>query len=610
MEPLDLGRNALSGERIRIPFADCCRHWDIRGRTGMGKTRADFAFGRYLIDSQHALVVLDGKGDLFEMFRDYCAVGVDPERVVIVDPTDDRWAVGVNYLELIGDTDPAVLSELVMEGLKKAFHEADEFKPLLEEWSPAALLPLIKAGLTLAELEEFASIAHPQLRQAVFAQPGADLEREARKWGELKAYGPHEAAVMTRVVRTRAALLTQSPMAQAMFGQTKTTINWRKVLDEGGVVLIRAHPHEKITQRLRTLLGATILHQVMLAARSRPREDRRDAFLMADEFQQFACEDFKEALTQMRSFKLWFILSSQELHHLDEQVPGLSSTLLAECTGKLYFSVSREDADRAVFELFQGDLHGDQVKHEIYQTKFRPVETTRVVESQSHSDGLSESTSDMDVVASGHVSASSSGFDESYGPGWVALPFPWERTGSAWSQRQSDAHSASASTGHGHAAGTTSVDSTARSVVPWYEYREFQELSARSFYPLEEVVHRAITWLMCQDPRKAMLKIANRKTLPVIVREVPDVPVLPEEVEALLQEVMPRCARPLEEVRKEIWARVQAFLQAHGEMLRAAEAAAAGPPPVAGAGLLPPPEPIVDPIGDHLCQPKQPERTR
>ncbi len=585
MEPLVLGRNALSGERIAIPFADCCRHWDLRGRTGMGKTRAAFAFGQYVIDSQHALVVLDGKGDLFEMFRDYCAVGVDPERVVIVDPTDPRWACGINYLELIGDTDPAVLAELVCEGLKKSFGEQDEFKPLLEEWTPPAILPLIRAGLTLAELEEFASIAHPALRTAVFQQPGADLERVAKKWGELKAYGTHEAAIRTAVVRTRAALLCSSPMAEAMFGQRKTTINWRKVLDEGGVVLIRAHPHEKITKRLRTLLGTTVLHQLMLAARSRPREDRRDAFVLCDEFQQFACEDFKEALTQMRSFHLWFLLASQELHHLDEQVPGLSSTVLAECTGKLYFSVSREDAERSVFELFQGDLHGDQVKNEIYQTKFRPVETTRVVETDSRSDGESESESDMDVAASGSVSGSSSGFGESYGPGWVVLPFPWERTGSAWSRRQSDIHSATHSTGHGHASGRTSVDATSRSVVPWYEYREFHELSARTFYPLEEVVHRAITWLMCQDPRKAMLKIGNRKTLPVILREVPDVPVLPEEVEEMLQQVMPRCARPFAEVRQEIRARVAMFLEAHERALLEANTNGAASPPVQVASL-------------------------
>ncbi len=263
---LVIGANALTGQKLRIPFEEMKRHWHVLGRTGKGKTKALEIVARHIIDTRHGLVVLDGKGDLFEAIRDYCVAARFEDRVVIVDPTEQQWAVGINYLEILGESGPEVLAERVMEGLKKCFGEEDEFKPLLEEWNPAAILPLIKAKMTLVELEEFSSIADPTFRRAVFKTIGAEGERLSKKWEELRSFGEREAAIRTAVVRTRAALIRNSPMAEAMFGQQKTTIHWRKVLDEGGIVLIRAHRHPKISQRLRTLLGVTVMHQLIETA--------------------------------------------------------------------------------------------------------------------------------------------------------------------------------------------------------------------------------------------------------------------------------------------------------------------------------------------------------
>lgn len=587
--PLDIGVNPLSGQKIRLPFDELKRHWHFLGTTGKGKTKALELFCRHIVDSQHALVLMEGKGDLFEAMLRYCAAAQYGDRLVVVDPSIEEWAVGLNYLELIGGTEPAVLAELVTDGLKKTFGEEDNFKPWLEEWTPPALLPLIKAGHTLAELEEIASIAEPRYRNAVLESLG--LTREQKKWTELvRGQGPHEAAKVTAVVRTRASLIRQAPAAEAMFGQTATTIHWRKVLDEGGIVLVRCHYPGKISRRMQQLLGVTVMHQVLQAAFSRldqPEAERRDAWLVCDEFQQFACSDFVDALTQLRSFKVWLALSNQELEHLDP-VPGLRAAVVHQCTGKVYFSIGHEDAEAVVHDLFQDSIHGDYLKHQLFQTKFRPKETRREVTSEAH--GESHSTSDSVVdSASSSVSRGShqgaahqfrpepgtagllGGIGDMAGqvlqgtPGFTVPASLMNYAGGVWTQGHTEGSSETTSSATGRTSGRSESHASSHAWVPWYEYLEFMEESSRTYYSVEEVVEWCKRWLMSQPARRAQLKVGDRRTIPIETREVKDVRVTPEDVRELLAEVLPRCARPTAEVRLEISERVSKFLAVYEE---------------------------------------------
>ncbi len=540
-----LGRNALTNEKLSIPFDELKRHWHVLGRTGKGKTKALEILTREIILSRSGLVVLDGKGDLYEAILAFCAAERLEDRVVIIDPTNQDWAVGLNYLELLGNTNAETLAELVTEGLKKSFEEDGLFKPLQEEWTPASLLPLIRAKMTLIELEDFVSMTRPKLRTGILKSLGQEGERLANKWSELKAYGEHEAAVRTAVVRTRGSILRNSIMSEAIFGQAKTTVDWRKVLDEGGIVLIRAHRHPQISRRLRLLIGTTVLHQLMQTAFSRPKDYRPDAWLIADEFQQFCCNDFVEGLAQLRSFKLWLILSNQELKQL-EMVPGMKEAVLAECSGKIYFSLSHVDAEETVHELFQHDIHGNNIKHLTLQTKFRPVEVTRTIDSEADSEADSRSESSLSAGSSCSGTNSSFGSLPDGTPSFESMGF-------------------SAITSYGDASGRQKGWSRSRSSgqtqVPWYEYEEFLEESSRQFYSIEEVLERLKRWLMLQEPRKAQLKIGDWPTLPILTRFVDEAVVLEEELQDFLQQVLSQCALPMDKARAEIAQRQSLFLE-------------------------------------------------
>lgn len=118
-----------------------------------------------------------------------------------------------------------------------------------------------------------------------------------------------------------------------------------------------------------------------------------------------------------------------------------------------------------------GELDPDQVKHEIWQTKFRPVETTRLI--------VSESESSSESAASSEVSHQSLAEHAVFIPG-----------SSEWSiQPISESFTSGESAGGGTSESSTKSRNRTQMDVPFYEQHEFQELSSRSFRSLEEQLY-------------------------------------------------------------------------------------------------------------------------
>ena len=562
---LEIGNYAVTGGRIRIPHEDLKRHWHILGRTGHGKTKALELFARHVIDSGSALVLLDGKGDCFDHVLNYCVEQGHEDRVAaIIDPTQRQWAVGINYLEALGGTEPSTLARWTTQGLKKVFKEGDDLKAWLEQWMPNTVLPLIKLGMTLLEVEEFTSPSDPTFRQAAWHTLGSDAELERKRWQDLVTLGPHEMGKQTGVVRTRGTLISNSDMARAMFGQPTTTINWRKVLDEGGIVLIRAHEDTLCDAQLADMIGVTVLHQIKQATFSRkdtPEPQRPDAWVIADEFQKFLSDDWKDAITQFRSFRVWLMLSCQELVQISEHIPTLAAEVLGECTGKLYFSLSHADAETTVHELFQDWLSRDHIKHIQTKISWWLKEEQRTVRSTSHAEGRVDSSHYMDMDSEGTVSGWANGMVQSFGPTGMFLG--GDPSGTAAQQSLSGASMTGRGSGTGGGWSDSVVDSTSEAVVPFIKPYPFIEETGRQFYQSQDLVERAVYWLMKQDTRRAQLKVGHRKTIPIVTRFVRPAVVLPEEVEEFIELVMARCAMPFEEARALPGQRRREFLEGY-----------------------------------------------
>jgi hypothetical protein len=111
-------------------------------------------------------------------------------------------------------------------------------------------------------------------------------------------------------------------MMRNIIGQSKSAFDFRKVMDDGKILLINLSKG-KIGEENSTFLGLLIVPKILAAAMSRvdtPIEKRREFFLYVDEFQNFATPDFATILSEARKYKLALTVANQFIGQMDEEV--------------------------------------------------------------------------------------------------------------------------------------------------------------------------------------------------------------------------------------------------------------------------------------------------
>ena len=112
--------------------------------------------------------------------------------------------------------------------------------------------------------------------------------------------------------------LTQ-PIVANIVGQSRTTADFRKFMDEGKVVLVPLGLG-RLGEPVVNLLGSLIVLQILNAALSRedlPQQDRRQFNLYADEYQRFATPAFSTLLTEARKYGVATTIAHQIRSQLD-----------------------------------------------------------------------------------------------------------------------------------------------------------------------------------------------------------------------------------------------------------------------------------------------------
>lgn len=537
---LCLGKNSLTDKNLTIPLEKFFCHTHVMGRTGRGKSKALEILARGIIDAGYGFILIDGKGDLYDSLLKYCVSKRQQKKTIIIDPNDQGKSIGLNYLELFGDTTAEAWAEFVKDGLMKLFKQEEELRVWYEEFAPPAIVPLILNGLTLCELSDMVSVASPDFRSACLSTLGPEYDHLRKIWLELiGGHSRQEVAKTLSVIRTRAHVILNSPTMKAMFGQAKTSINWRAVMDNSGILLANCFSATQVGRQSLQMMGIALLHQILINAYSRPKGKRRPFFVLIDEFQNFLCGDVEQALAKFKGFGVYLILSHQNRSQVEAEDPALWDAILGNCDNKLYFSMSYKDADELFGELFAGYIRGDIKKYEILQTKFRPIKTRERVYGESSATGR------------GRTSGSASGLahTQAFGPEGFIPELLYTTT--------ADSSSFSSGSSESSTEGYSVAD------VPWYDYQEFQEVSSIGFYSIQEIVEKFKAWIVKQDPRHAQLKIGTRKPIPIFTSYIEDMDVFPSMVRRFKEHVYNQYALPTPEVIAQINERVPKFLEAH-----------------------------------------------
>jgi len=516
----------------------------IVGSSGMGKTFLLEHLVKSLIDLKAGVCVIDPHGDLYQRLLKYVVRKKLERKVVLFDPNDRDWVVGLNYLEYDEKNfSPTSHASLVMRGISRVFGgENQDIKPQLSRWERDTLIPLVQTRQTLVEIPLFLALHDGEVRKRLLEEtknPYLELE-----WKSFEAGTRQDKNVWSTPVLNRANKFILGENIRRIVGQKQSTIDFRKAMDEGKIVLVNL-ACTKLSEEEQRMLGVMIVDKVVQAAKSRSdilEEKRRPFYFVIDEFGEFVCEDIARALQALRKFKVSMILAHQELEQLREDSRRVYSAVMANPTVRVVFRTSREDAERMALEMFTGKIRDDVVKRVIKQTKYEPVETTREVVTDSETE--TESRSETKGSAFGTSEGASEG--EVYSAGVLGL------TDQLVTVIKNTSESTTSSGSRAETEGYSQSRGRSVSKVPFYEYHPYKEVTSIEDHSIQGIIEKFIAWIVNQTPRHAQLKIGTYPPIPIITPKVKEVRVREKDIQKFKEYAYSRYAKKAEEVDHEI----------------------------------------------------------
>lgn len=328
-----------------IKMDDRRRHMYVIGKTGMGKSELLKIIAIQDIQAGRGLAFVDPHGDPVEDLLDY----IPEERikdVVYINPADLNFPVAFNVMEQVDPDKRHLVADGVMNVFKKIW--VDVWSPRMEYILNNTILALLEVpDSTLLGINRM--LAEKEYRNYVVSQL-KDPVIKAFWTQEFAKYADKFATEATAAIQNKVGQFSSSTLVRNIIGQSKSTIDMRKIMDEGKIMLVNISKG-RIGEDASRLLGALIITKLQLAAMSRvdiPERDRRDFMLMVDEFQNFATSSFTNILSEARKYHLSLVLAHQYVAQMDETV---RDAVFGNVGTIISFRVGAEDAELLEKEL-------------------------------------------------------------------------------------------------------------------------------------------------------------------------------------------------------------------------------------------------------------------
>jgi len=354
-----------------IKTDDRRRHVYVVGKTGMGKTEMVVNMAIQDIQSGRGVGFVDPHGEAAERLLDF----IPSERVndvVYFNPADLDYPISFNVMEKVEPEHRHLVASGLMGVFKKIW--PDVWSARMEYILNNSILALLEyPGSTLLGVNRM--LADPDYRKKVVEKITDPVVKSF--WiNEFARYTQRYEVEATAAIQNKVGQFISNPLIRNIIGQVRSSIDMRKVMDEGKI-LIANISKGKIGEDNSRLLGALVITKLQLAAMSRVdvlEEKRRDFYLYVDEFQNFATEAFINILSEARKYRLCLTLANQYLGQLEEMtVAGKSEKVRDAIFGNvgtiICFRVGAEDAEFLEKEFTPEFLATDLVnlgKYNIY----------------------------------------------------------------------------------------------------------------------------------------------------------------------------------------------------------------------------------------------------
>lgn len=336
-------------------------HLHVIGQPKTGKSRALESWILQDIQKGHGVGVIDPHGDLFNHLLAYVAMlsRTMPqmvERLVIIDPLDPKWTVGINPLRGGKDTPPERVAGYFMDVVTKVWRIDATQAPRMVRVLTKCTLALAKLGLTLVDLERFL-LDRDWRSQLLVKLDDLDLLQYFRKEFPATQSGVLQWA---EPVINKVGAFSSDPDVRLMLA-ADATIDFRRMLDEGKILLVNLSKGI-LGEGTSALVGAFIVALIQKAALGRADEKdeqfRKTFYFYLDEFQQYTTDNIQDILAESRKYGLSLVLAHQYL----EQLPStLRAAVLNITLTQICFRIGYHDASILVHDLFPPDFFVESI---------------------------------------------------------------------------------------------------------------------------------------------------------------------------------------------------------------------------------------------------------
>lgn len=492
---------AQGGEPVYLPPKVRQTHMHIIGGTGKGKSKLIESMIRQDILSGQGLCLIDPHGQLCDDVLAWCqAKKITKTRsVLLFEPAEEDWAFAFNPLKV----DSGQLSYHV-DFMVKAFAkvwggENTDQTPLFERCITAILWLLAEQGRPLIDARYLIDRTDPTVRRYLAEKlQNPDIRREWDYFNTLKPrpFNDEFGSTINRMGR-----FLRSPTIKSIIGQVEDPIDFRRVMDEGAVLLVNLGTKGNLSREEARLLGTLMVNDLFMKALDR-QASCRPFYLYIDECARFLNDDIHYILDETRKFGLHLILAHQRLGQLREAGENIYNAVMSIENKAILGGIFKDDAQELAQQVFLGELNLEEAKESLRKPAVVGYDRERLV-SYSRSVGQSQgSSSSWGAGQSESVSESRS----------VAYQYPGEGafapvgTSTTRSRGASSLRSTSESYGQSETTSESESWGWAEALVPRLEWLP------GSVFSLEEQVHKATAKMVNQPPQRAIVKLGSRAT--------------------------------------------------------------------------------------------------
>ncbi|HUV72131.1 MAG TPA: hypothetical protein VMW25_03925 [Clostridia bacterium] len=369
---LYLGKSLFRGTEIPVYMkeTDRMRHTYIVGATGTGKSQLLLKLMYQDLRAGRGFCFIDPH-DTFEQVMQV----IPPERaedVIYFCPADVERPMGLNLLEAETEDQKHFITTAIINLMYKLF---DPYKtgivgPRFEHAIRNAMLTVMsEPGTTFVEVVR--CLTDPRYVQEILPKVQDPMVR--RYWTDQIAQTSdfHKSETLDYIVSKFGRFVTNK-MMRNIIGQSKSAFDFRKVMDEGKILIINLAKGQ-IGEENSSFLGLILVPRILMAAMSRsnlPEKERKDFYLYVDEFQNFATPDFAQILSEARKFHLGLCVANQFIGQMEEEV---KNAVFGNVGTKIAFRVGVTDAQYLQHEFAPTFSESDLLNIEAFNAYIKTI---------------------------------------------------------------------------------------------------------------------------------------------------------------------------------------------------------------------------------------------